>query len=185
MKTILLAILLVVGFASQAEACKRCGRSAAHCIHQTHIVQKVVAVPIVQNQYISYFVGQPIRVESIIQKTIQSDPEYQAFQQYKQFVRQQHAQPAPQQPDGNVPADPEPINPAVSVLSTKCASCHSGDAPKGQILLDGTAPLSDAIRVKASKAVIEGRMPPKERPQLTDQEYSDVLREIITTLNQE
>ena len=175
-----LALLLSVAHCEYASACQRCGLFGNKCKFQQHhvAVQQVVAVPIIQQQY--YFVGAPIRAEAIIEKQKQSDPEWTEFQQFKRWQNKAElpAQEPAQEPD-QVPAQPYE-----SVLATKCASCHSGAAPKAGLLLDGTGALSDALKVRASNAVLEGRMPPKERPPLTDEEYSGVLREILTFKNE-
>jgi mono/diheme cytochrome c family protein len=176
----LLLLCLAVGHCSTAEACQKCGLFNRHCKFQQQqivVAQQAYAYPVI-HQF--NFVGQYLRTEAIIEKQKQSDPEWTEFQQFKRW-RNKAEQPAqePAQEPNQVPAEPYQ-----SVLATKCASCHGGAAPKAGLLLDGTGALSDALKVRASNAVLEGRMPPESRPPLTDEEYSGALREILTFKNE-
>lgn len=201
----LLALVIVLLASAQADACSRCGRFGVHCRFRQH--HAVHHAPQVIHQTILYQAGAQLQVEAIIQRALQQarlypQPQQPQVQQPNPYAQPQpYGQPQPvpypypqqqinpygqqgspqQLPPGGVPNEPQPY---VSVLQTKCASCHSGATPKAGILLDGTAPLSYELKVRASLAVIEGRMPPKERPPLNEQEYGYVLREIITLKNE-
>lgn len=57
---------------------------------------------------------------------------------------------------------------ARSVLQTNCASCHTGDAAKGGLRLDGELSVADKLLV--SQVVTSGAMPPQPKEPLSDDE---------------
>lgn len=54
---------------------------------------------------------------------------------------------------------------------------HGGDAPKGGLLLDGTAKLNCDQTLKAMRAIQSGKMPPKVK--LTGEEAGEVFHELL------
>jgi mono/diheme cytochrome c family protein len=174
--------ILVVGlllFASSADACERCGLFGNRCaLRKAVVVQQVVAAPVVYPQVyygapqISYFVGQNVRVEALIQKALQDDPTYAEFQRFRAWKQQLEATPA-----APVFAAESPPAPVPSILTQKCGACHSGDAPKKGLLLDGSAKLTCEQMARAMKRVQDGSMPPKGT--LTGEERGDVFQSLL------
>lgn len=56
-------------------------------------------------------------------------------------------------------ATTQPASNVPSILATKCAKCHSGSAPKGGVLLDGSGELTDDIAKSVLAAVQANKMP--------------------------
>lgn len=125
------ALLLLAGMAH-----------AGHCRVQVRqvIAQPVYAYPVQANVF--YSVGEAARFEAILDKKLAA-------------LMQQQAQ-APAVNHSEVPNS----SPA-SMLTAKCAKCHSGTTPKGGLLLDGSAPLDCETALQAMRAVRDGSMPPK------------------------
>ncbi len=99
-----------------------CSATAADSSSIT-MCKKVIAAPVVQNYHISYFVGAPIRAEAIIQKTMQQDPQYQSFLQYKQNLAAIQAQ-------KEAPPAPTPID---SILQKEVCVMPFGRGTQGRI----------------------------------------------------
>lgn len=68
--------------------------------------------------------------------------------------------------------------PALALTVNRCAECHSGDKPKGGIVLDGSVPFD---LQKAMTAVISGKMPPKAN--LTAAQKATLTAELCNLLN--
>lgn len=93
-------------------------------------VHRVAVAPIVQQVVypsVNYFVGQPIRVQAIVKKEMQSDPDWAEFQEFKRWKALK----------SNPQAVTEPAKPK-GILQTTCAKCHSGATPAGAFAFDGT-----------------------------------------------
>lgn len=85
---------------------------------------------------------------------------------------------APEQA-GHAPQEARQPDPrATSLVSQRCAACHTGPQPNGEIYLDGIQPLDDATYRAAVNAVLSGRMPPSSKPPLTDAERMQVIQEL-------
>lgn len=69
------------------------------------------------------------------------------------------------------PAAPA-FNQTASIIAEKCASCHSGDAPKGKLDLTGAMEIDCAEKMKALRKAITQQMPPPKSgiPPLTREE---------------
>ncbi|MFN3586526.1 MAG: hypothetical protein ACK4UT_03390, partial [Moraxellaceae bacterium] len=63
-------------------------------------------------------------------------------------------------------------------LARTCARCHTGDAPKGDVWLDGSDPLDDDELAAIARAVVNGRMPKGHAPLEPQAEY-DLLVELF------
>ena len=112
-------------------------------------------------QFQAYYVGAPVRIEAMVQAEMQSSPEYQEFQQYKEFRGEFEAFMQWKQQQAAIPADALPQQ--LSAMDRSCVRCHSGDEPKGSIDLTGAI---DADTLKALKtAILEDRMPPPNAPE--------------------
>lgn len=159
-RTFTFACAIVLAFACPALSCNRCGLK--HCAFK----QAAVVQPVIYPQ-VSYFVGQPIRVEAIVQKALREDPQWEQFQQFKQWQALRHA---------------EPPAPALvsSLIATKCGSCHSGAKPAKGLVLDGETAVTCEQKVDAMKAVRDGVMPPPSKAAaLSPEEKGDVLSELL------
>jgi hypothetical protein len=142
--------------------------------HPCRVVQQQVVQPVYYPQQISYFVGAPVRVEAIVQKTLRDDPEYAELQKFKAWKSLASGQTvAPEAPDGS---------PALTI-KTRCASCHSGPNAKGGVTLDGTQAVDDATFRAFSRMYLTGADVPKAMQplmaKLTADEGSAVLAELL------
>lgn len=168
-------VMIVAGllafFTSEADAAPRV------CLVKQ---QAVVAAPVYSHvqafavpYQVNYFVGEAVRAEAIIEKKLRENPEWQEFQQFKAWRSMQAAGAA--QVQGDTPPAPSPA--AASLIKAKCATCHSGSAPKGGLLLDGTAPLDCEQTLAAMKAISNGTMP-KGKP-VTPEEAGALFQELL------
>lgn len=145
--TVLLALLVLVSRPAHGD----CGPLA---IRQRVVVQQHHAAAVVAVPQVSYFVGAPVRVESLIQQALQADPEYQAFRRWRlQGPQATQDQQAPQREAIKVEANPFPL------LHAKCARCHSGDSPRGGVTLDGSQPISPEVALKSLRFLRDRRGP--------------------------
>ena len=200
-----LFIIAITLAASTASACPKCGLFGSRCVlRQNVVVQPVAVQQYAYPQQISYFVGAPIRVEAIVQKSLQENPEYAEFQRFRAWKQNLEAnrQSTPaEKPDRKWYQTPENevqhedgwedhIRPLGSIrpdgtiqpvsqlaLKQKCGGCHGGDAPKKGLLLDGTAKLNCDQTLKAMRAIQSGKMPPKVK--LTGEEAGEVFHELL------
>jgi hypothetical protein len=65
----------------------------------------------------------------------------------------------------------------ISLVAGKCARCHGGSAPRGNLSLDNLATLDCETRLKAVRAVLSEKMP-KGGPPLSPEEAGKVLEEL-------
>ena len=162
------AMLAVGCFFDSAKACERCGLFNNRCAFKQ--VQAVVAQPIYAQPYaVNYFVGAPIRVEAIVQQALRADPQWQEFQQFKEWqALQAH------------PAEATPQAVSASLIAAKCASCHSGPKPAKGLVLDGETAVTCEQKLAAMKAVRDGVMPPPNKAAaLSPEEKGDLLSELL------
>lgn len=75
------------------------------------------------------------------------------------------------------PPTPQPQG---SVIADRCAKCHSGAQPKGEFYLDGQAPVSDEAFRRIMQVLNAGTMPPESEPELTGEEKSVILDELLS-----
>ena len=178
-------VLAVAGFlllalcASPASACERCGLFGNKCVVRQQVIAQQLVTPQIYlgAPNISYFVGQEMRVEAIVQKPLREDPgyaEYQKFKAWQMGQSQQQTKPSPM-PNTALAETPEKF----ASVKASCATsgCHGGDAPKKGLLLDGTAELSCEQVLKAMRAIQSGKMPPKVK--LTGEEAGEVFHELL------
>lgn len=72
------------------------------------------------------------------------------------------------------PASPK----AISLVAEKCAKCHAGSDPKGNLSLENLAALNCETRLQAVRAVLSEKMP-KGGPPLSPEEAGKVLEELV------
>jgi mono/diheme cytochrome c family protein len=125
-----------------------------------------------------YFVGQPVRIEALVEAEKRRDGEYREFLEFKKFRAKFEAyrnrgaaKPAGER---DHPVDP---NASVAVLASRCSSCHGGAAPEGGFFLDGRHALTASQITAAQRRVLRGEMPPTGK--LPDEEINSVLRELL------
>lgn len=178
-KNLIVIVCLLCGLAaSQAAACQKCGLFGNRCAFkqvQAAHVQQLVAAPIVYPQ-VNYFVGAPIRVEAIVQRSLQENPEYAEFQRFRAWKQELERKPTVGEPL-NKPIETIPQTIPTSLLVARCSQCHSGDNPKGGLLLDGTAELTCDQALRAMKMVQAGKMPPKNK--LTPEDAGGVFQDLL------
>jgi mono/diheme cytochrome c family protein len=63
-------------------------------------------------------------------------------------------------------------------VAERCATCHSGPAPKGQLSLENLPALDSVTRLKAIRAVLSEKMP-KGGPRLTPEQAGQILEELV------
>lgn len=165
-----MAAMVAVGFCTaSADACNRCGLLGNRCVfHKQAIVQQVVTPQVYYGApQISYFVGQEVRIDAAIQQALRTDPDYQAFQKFRQWQAMtqpntsQGANGAGLHPGAGAERATEAPAPLSTTLAAKCAACHSGATPKAGLIIDGTTPLTCEQALHAMRKITSGEMPPK------------------------
>lgn len=134
-------------------------------------------------QYVSYFVGAPIRAEAIVQKAMNDDPEYQEFRAFKRWREARNAANSePQLPElPALPSGPEEPGAGESIIVQTCTKCHSGNTPRGGLLLDSLESIYAVdceTRLLAMQRVAEGSMPPKSA--LSADERGSLVAEFLS-----
>jgi mono/diheme cytochrome c family protein len=74
-------------------------------------------------------------------------------------------------------AGPASAPAALTLVAQKCAKCHGGSEPKGNLSLENLGLLDCATRLRAVRAVLSEKMP-KGGPRLTADEAGKVLDEL-------
>lgn len=128
--------------------------------HKAVVVQQVVAVP-----QVYYFAGQAVQDEAVLRKAIRAE-----LQGVIQQLQQQ-----------NAPPNQASVNPPIatgSVFAAKCLRCHSGEAAKGAVRLDGFIDAATRWRITellsghdvpdAMKGVIGG-LQPGDHPKILEE----------------
>ncbi len=167
-------LLLAILFAADASACDRCGLFGNRCAFKQ--VQAVVHQPIYAQPYaVNYFVGQPIRVEALVEKSLRESPDYAEFQRFRLWKSTATGDPV-------APSLPLTGEPAL-LIKTKCAICHTGDDAAGGLILDGSRAITDATYRRFSRMyVLSEKVPKKMQPLLDglkDAEGSVILAELL------
>lgn len=96
---------------------------------------------------------------------------------------QQQWQPMPNQPQANVPQPPAPQQPLQleatdSVVASSCAKCHDKQNPDGNVRISLQSGVTDKVFAKSFDAVVSGKMPPPNSPQLSNEQAMKVLEEL-------
>lgn len=136
--------------------------------HVQHVQQQAV---IVQPAQVYYFVGQQVRSQALVQHQLRSDPDYAEFLEFKKWKAAQGNTGAAV--DANATGSPA----APSPVTTFCARCHSGAAPKGGFYLDGTSSVSADTITSALRQIASGEMPPDR--QLSPQEKGELMQTLL------
>lgn len=130
-------------------------------VAQAYVQPYAVAAPVY------YFVGAPIRAQSLLELQKQQDPDYQQFLEFKQWKEaQQH------------PAQAEAVTgPTRGPVSLVCGKCHSGNTPKGEFYLDGSPGMRAEDITRAIRMIAEDKMPPKTK--LSRDEKNALLSDLL------
>lgn len=153
------------------------------------------AYPIYQQQIIApltyYSAGQNLVEEAFVERVARRVAELQLQQQpikssiQAPFKQQQQIQapspiqaPKPIQAPLQAPLKSQGQQISGSVLSLKCARCHSGPNPKKGIVIDGQTPMFPDQIIKAIQQVNDNKMP-FEGPPLTSAEKNQALNELL------
>lgn len=191
----LLFIVILVFLSVRADA--QC-RSRQSYYYPNHVVQEQIV-----EQQVYYFVGQPLRIESLMRLEKENTchgtdssglaEEFRQFQEFRQFKQAQRA-------TGNRNADCDTCNKETADVSTgtdsntnnarirsslleqKCGKCHSGVSPKGQLSLEKDS-LLNAQQFKKSRDMINSGKMPKGGPPLSDTEKDQIIAELSLRLN--
>lgn len=156
--------------------------------------------PVVQEQIVEqqvyYFVGQPLRIESLLRLEQANADQYglaEEFRQFQKYRRERLAsnsndhcstcQTSKNEATDTTSSNSNSTNAVVrgSLFSEKCGKCHSGASPKGQLSLDGDFLLTAEQFKKARDMVNSGKMP-KGGPPLSNQEKDQIIAELSTKL---
>lgn len=175
-KFVITILILTIAFlpviASSAFASRCFQQQRFQSFQQVHFRHQ----PIQQFSNISYFVGAPIRIESLVQQEVQR---IQSLQQQTQSLQQQQYEEFLQFQAWK--AQKQPIQtqmvPEVqkTLVQSFCSKCHTGSTPKGEFSINGV--FTAIERDKAARKVILGEMPKGQ--ELTPAEKGSLVKEIL------
>jgi mono/diheme cytochrome c family protein len=124
-----------------------------------------VAPVVVPNVF--YFTGASVRAEAIVQKELQSNPQWHEFQEFLRWKESQAAA-AP-------PAEAVEQN----AVQHFCAKCHGTTEPKGGFYMDGAPGMTAEAITRAIRMIATDKMPPPESGHRLTREEKNAL---LTTL---
>lgn len=142
-------------------------------IHQQAVVARQYVAP-VQSQVL-YFVGAPLRVQSMVEHAKRTDPDYTEFLEFKAWKAGRNAQ---QQPQAMTAEEVPPPNPEPqSHVRQHCAKCHSGDTPR-EFILDGQPGMRPQDITASIRKIVSGEMPKDHK--LTREQKNVLLQELLS-----
>lgn len=121
-----------------------------------------------------YFVGAPVRVESMVEQQKRSDPDWQEFLQFKAFRAGVESQKQTQQQQQTHTGG---ASSAGLTVREACAACHGKPSPAGEFFLDGAQGIEASRVTKAIRAIATGEMP-KDR-KLTREQKNALLADLL------
>lgn len=160
---------------------------------QSYVVRQKVVAPYAVQSYVAapvyYFVGAPLRAESIVEHQKRSDPDWQEFQQFKAWkAGAAQAQKQPMQHESTAEAH-QPMPPQQEIPRSQvnveniCAKCHGKAVPEAGFFLDGKPGMRAEDITFAIRKVADGSMP-KDR-KLTRDEKNAILMDLLRLEYQE
>lgn len=166
-KLLVIILTLTIAFSPVIAFAGRCFQRNVRSFQSFHQPIQAISFPSV-----SYFVGAPIRIESLVQQELQQyqqqkDQEYNEFLQFQAWKQQN-------QQIQQIQANTQP-QPQSTLVQQFCSKCHKGATPKGEFSIDGT--FTAIERDKAARQVILGQMP-KDK-ELTPAEKGSLVKEIL------
>ncbi len=123
-------------------------------------------------QQFFYFVGQPVRLEAVLEKQQRDDPRYREFLEFKAFKKRLALQ-AKNTPKAELKTE------RPSLLQRKCGRCHTGPKPRGGIRFDENQTLPAGQIIKAQRMMLAGEMPPASDVRLSPEEMGDLIQELL------
>lgn len=151
---------------------------AGTCVQQVvapvqHYAAAVTA-PYAYQQQVLYFVGAPLRVESMLEQAKRTDGDYQEFMQFKAWKAGAAASQMQQMTATEPPAEPKPQ----SYVARHCGKCHGTATPKGGYFIDGQSGIQPEAITAALRSIISGEMPKDH--QLSREEKNQLLGELLS-----
>ncbi len=128
-------------------------------------------------QQFFYFVGQPVRLEAVLEKQQRDDPSYQEFLEFKQY-RKRLALQTNNTPKAELKAE------RPSLLQRKCGRCHTGPKPRGGIRFDEKQTLPAEQIINAQRMMLAGEMPPASDARLSPEEMGDLIQELLNLVGE-
>lgn len=125
----------------------------------SYVVKQQLVAPIY------YFVGAPIRAQSLTAVEKAKDPDWQEFLEYKKWKAMQATE------------APQPIM-GVGIIGQYCAKCHSGLTPKAGVIADGNPGMRPHDVLDAIEQVALDKMP-KDRVPLSREEKTVLVMELL------
>jgi hypothetical protein len=128
---------------------------------------------------VMYFVGAPLRVQSLVEHQQRTDPDYQEFLEFKAWkagsqqqnqLRQEQLPPPPEAPSG-------------LTVREACSKCHGKATPEGEFFLDGQYGIDAKDVTRAIRMIASGEMPKNRK--LTREEKNQVLQDLLSLEFQE
>ena len=145
--------------------------------HQQAVVAQQYVAP-VQSQVL-YFVGAPLRVQSMVEHAKRTDPDYTEFLEFKAWKAgkaQAQQQPQAMTAEGEMvpPPNPEPV----SLVQQHCAKCHGTATPEAGYFIDGQPGMRATDVLAALRQVANEKMPKDHK--LTREQKNLLLKELLT-----
>ena len=205
-KSLIVTLLILSSFVSSSYAGEifRIRQRSVHSLGCNHQVVEQIYYPQIEQVY--YFVGQPLRIESLLrleqsynQEITESDRLQQEFKEFqswrvsqKSSIKRENAtinicptcknnSTTNETGSGEVTNTTDDGDSAVSVKTLyeqKCSKCHSGNTPKGQLTLTPDTRISLELYKKAIKMIDSGKMP-KGGPPLSVKEADQIKTELL------
>lgn len=145
------------------------------CLTGSHckVVQRQVVVPqyaVAAQTY--YFVGAPLRVESLVQQQLRADGDYQEFLEFKAWKAGKVSSQVLNQEA--TPAQP------MTAVKHHCARCHGKADPDGGFFLDGEPGIEATTITQAIRMIGSNKMP-KDRVHspLTREEKNELVGDLL------
>lgn len=147
------------------------------CVNQQAVVAQQYVAP-VQAAQVLYFVGAPLRVQSMVEHAKRTDPDYTEFLEFKAWKAgkaqaQQQSQAMTAEGEMVPPPNPEPI----SHVRQHCAKCHSGDTPR-EFILDGQPGMRPQDITASIRKIVSGEMPKDHK--LSREQKNLLLQELLS-----
>lgn len=146
------------------------------CNVQQSVVARQYVAPAYVAPQVLYFVGAPLRVQSMIELEKRTDADYTEFLEFKAWKAGKHAQQQAQAMTSEEvpPPNPEPI----SFVNQHCAKCHGTATPKGGYYIDGQSGMRPQDITAALRQIVSGEMP--KGTQLTREQKNQLLGELLS-----
>lgn len=153
-------------------SCPRQAVVAQSYVQQYAAVQQYAVAP-----QVLYFVGAPLRVQSLVEHAQRTDPAYAEFLEFKAFKAGKHASQQPQAMTANGEMLPPPNPEPVSLVQQHCAKCHGTATPEAGYFIDGQPGMRPTDVLAALRAISNDKMPKDHK--LTREQKNLLLKELL------